>query len=539
MSAKESGVVEAPCGPVQGKTFTFEDGKSVSAFLGIPFAKPPVGELRFKKPVPADHWTTVKKCDKFSPAFPYVSVFPGRELELSEEFLTVNVFAPEPIQQGQKKYPVLFYIHGGGFLIDDVSMLGDEGICKNLCSKDIVVVSIDYRLGIFGFFTLENEDVKGNYGMWDMALALKWTKQNILAFGGDPDKITVAGQSAGAAASDLLALSPITRDLFIQFISFAGTSFAEWLYMDSSHSRKVMIEYAKHLGAEITDSTTEEVNKQVFDFFKSCDASKLAVGIHPNPEFKFYPQNTLPLGPCFDGEFFPKPLEELRKEAPKKNVINGVTECEGLLFASAKVMQPELTFKQLVSQVLYSIRPDLPLDANHKFCTNALEKHNEEDELEHAKHCMNVASDFMFNAGAIKMTESYVSHGSTVYNYVFSYFRKGTLGLLEPALPFGAATHCMELPYLFGKSLFGGYEFKEEDREIVDRFTTYITNFIKTGDPNSSKFPEKWNPSTKGHEGTYFLFGQNEFCNRDNFCGGDRAKKWDRIFKENPRKSHI
>lgn len=167
----------------------------------------------------------------------------------------------------------------------------------------------------------------------DMALALKWVKSNIDSFGGDPNQITVCGQSAGAVSTDLLTLSPVTRDLFSRAIIFAGTSNGEWLYMDSDLSRTVMVEYAKHLGANITGTTKEEIDRQTLGFLTQLDASNLALGIRPNPDFKFYPKLTIPLGPCYDNEFFPKSLDELRKESPKKNVINGVTEYEGLLFS--------------------------------------------------------------------------------------------------------------------------------------------------------------------------------------------------------------
>jgi carboxylesterase 2 len=108
-----------------------------------------------------------------------------------------------------------------------------------------------------------------------------------------------------------------------------------------------MIEYAKYLGAEITASSTEEVDKQVADFYKKADAMKLGLGIHPDPEFKFYPNNTIPLGPCYDGEFFPKSLEDLRKEAPKKRTIAGVTEYEGLLFCE---------FCKVYTNTIYSVK---------------------------------------------------------------------------------------------------------------------------------------------------------------------------------------
>lgn len=105
--------------------------------------------------------------------------------------------------------------------------------------------------------------------------------------------------------------------------------------MDSDLNRKVMVEYAKHLGAQITGKTTKEINHQVREFFKQCDAKQLALGVNPSREFKFYPDFVIPIGPCIDGDFFPKPLAELRKVAPKKSIINGVTHHEALLFCGS------------------------------------------------------------------------------------------------------------------------------------------------------------------------------------------------------------
>jgi hypothetical protein len=104
--------------------------------------------------------------------------------------------------------------------------------------------------------------------------------------------------------------------------------------MDWELSRKVVIEYAKHLGCKVEGKTNEEINREVFNFYKKCDANQLALGVNPNPEFKFYPDLSIPLGPCYDNDFFPKSLDELREEAPKKSVINGITEFEGLLFGN-------------------------------------------------------------------------------------------------------------------------------------------------------------------------------------------------------------
>jgi acetyl esterase/lipase len=244
----------------------------------------------------------VKDCRTFKPSFPYVPFIPGEIVNCSEDALYLNVFVPErKDSKPLNNLPVFFFIHGGGFFLDGASKFGDEGICKYLCSKDVIIVTINYRLGILGFLTLEHEDFKGNYGLWDMAMALKWTKENISAFGGDPNNITVGGQSAGGMATDILASSPHTwrnfrlkilklfLDLFDKIITLGGTANSEWLNLDGTLSRKVMIEYAKYLGAEVNGKSASEINQQVGEFYKQVDVMKLGTGVLPNPKFKFYP----------------------------------------------------------------------------------------------------------------------------------------------------------------------------------------------------------------------------------------------------------
>jgi len=145
---------------------------------------------------------------------------------------------------------------------------------------------------------------------------------------------------------------------------------------------------------------------------------------------------------------------------------------------------------------------------------------------------VDIASDLLFNHGAWKMGEARTALGDTVYNFVFTYYRKGSIGPMAALLPFEAATHCMELPYFFGQSIVSDFQPGAEDAEIVDRFTTYLTNFVKTGNPNSEKFPEKWEPVRPDALDHYFLFGQTEFGMRDNICEG-RPKVWDRLLSEN------
>ncbi|KAI6175346.1 Carboxylic ester hydrolase [Aphelenchoides bicaudatus] len=531
MKIEKSPVVNASCGPIQGRLFDFEDGHKALAFQGIPFARAPIGELRFKKPEALPKWSEVRDCSQFSTMFHCVPSVETTQ-KMSEDSLHLNVFTPVQSDK-HEKFPVLFFIHGGGFVVDSAKSLGDEEICRLLCSKGIIVVTCEYRLGIFGFLTLKNGEAKGNYGLWDTTFALKWTVDNIEAFGGDSKNITVAGQSAGGVAADLLSLSPHSRDLFQQLILMAGTSDYELLNMNPKNMQSVFVEYAKHLGAEINKS--EPVDEQVYKFYKECDAERLALGVRPVPEFKFWPDMRFLIGPCYDNDFFPKQLDELKKEAPRKRIINGLTEHEGLILTVQKAFQPQLSWFDVISDSLKSIRPDFSEELRDKFVTQAIGK--VENDPEFAKRCVQVLSDIMMNSGSLKTTETRTKHGDHVYNYVFGYYKKGTLGGMEQFLPFAGATHCMELPYLFGKNLFGDFKIEDVDEEVVDQFTTSLSNFVKTGSPNNTGCSEKWKEFTPDNDVPYFYFGQNVFETRKGFCS--RSSVWNQIFSEHKRKVEL
>lgn len=200
----------------------------IAVYKGVPYAKPPVGELRFRSPQPLERWEGIRSAFDYAPvsmqqtpgidkdSFWTKEMHPtGPEYEVSEDSLYLNIFTPA--RDDQAMLPVLFYIHGGGFTGGYPSEI--EFDWEHMARKGMVVVSIQYRLGIFGFLASDSlsdvytEDGKGNYGIEDQIAALAWTKRNIKAFGGDPDKITIAGQSAGAMSVQCLLTSPLTEGM--------------------------------------------------------------------------------------------------------------------------------------------------------------------------------------------------------------------------------------------------------------------------------------------------------------------------------------
>lgn len=194
----------------------------ISDFMGIPYAKPPVGELRYAAPQPPVPWEGERACTEFGPSC-IQPVRPGaKAYEMSEDCLYLNVYTPA--KTAEEKLPVLFWIYGGGFTTGtstDPEMLGES-----LCEKGVVVVTINYRCGVLGFFALpELEEKNGrvvNAGTLDQIAALRWVQANIAAFGGDPERVLVFGQSAGGMSTRMLLTSPLTRGLFSRVVVHSG-----------------------------------------------------------------------------------------------------------------------------------------------------------------------------------------------------------------------------------------------------------------------------------------------------------------------------
>ncbi|PAV74288.1 hypothetical protein WR25_24828 [Diploscapter pachys] len=220
--------VETEQGAIKGQVFETDEGIRAEAYKGIPFAEPPVGDLRWRLPVEKKSWRGVRDALNYSSACIQFHDF-GYKIKYnqSEDCLYLNVFTPNSSIR-DPLLPVLVFIHGGTFVSGSGSdCLNMTTIARNFLDRGIVFVTINYRLGALGF--LENqEDELTNFGIWDMIMALKWTKQNIQKFGGNSSQITIMGQSSGAAATSLLALIDQTKDLVSRAIIVSGSFHATW-----------------------------------------------------------------------------------------------------------------------------------------------------------------------------------------------------------------------------------------------------------------------------------------------------------------------
>ncbi|GBO31749.1 Acetylcholinesterase-1 [Araneus ventricosus] len=262
-------LVHAPSGPIQGTSKTLHGGP-VQVFLGIPYAEPPVGDQRFLKPKPVKPWTKTLDATNLPPAciqytkypFPWYDDLPGK----SEDCLYLNIYTPIDAKKGSN-LAVLFWIHGGGFVygssrldLYDASALALHG--------NVVVVIINYRLGVLGFLTSNTTDAPGNIGMYDMLTALQWVNNNIESFGGDKERITLIGESAGSMSISLFCVSPLTKGLFSKAIMESGTTIALTLNQ-LKHNLGFSQKVAEIVGCASDDKTIESDPESVVGCLRS------------------------------------------------------------------------------------------------------------------------------------------------------------------------------------------------------------------------------------------------------------------------------
>ncbi|XP_030060308.1 fatty acyl-CoA hydrolase precursor, medium chain [Microcaecilia unicolor] len=225
--------VTTKSGKLKGKLMKVKGtDRHVNAYFGIPFAKPPIGQLRFSPPQPAEPWNGVRDATSYPPwcvqnvkAFtelPYILKNENYPHTVSEDCLYLTVYAPaDTSKNARARLPVMVWIHGGGLLVGDASTYDGSAL---VAYENVVVVTIQYRLGFLGFFSTGDEHARGNWAFMDQVAALKWVQENIESFGGDPDSVTIFGNSAGATSVSILVLSPLAKGLFHKAIIESGSA---------------------------------------------------------------------------------------------------------------------------------------------------------------------------------------------------------------------------------------------------------------------------------------------------------------------------
>ncbi|MDD5428981.1 MAG: carboxylesterase family protein, partial [Candidatus Omnitrophica bacterium] len=325
---KEAPVVMLDSGPISGRIT-----EGVREYLGIPYAAAPIGKLRWKIPKDVPAWTNVRKCTEFGPSCPQPPTMRNLE-KISEDCLYLNVWTAAG--SSADKLPVMVWIHGGAWNFGSSSFEEYNGV--NLANKGVVVVNFNYRLGPFGFWTHprlsmeSSRDVSGNYGFLDAIMALWWVQFNIDAFGGDPDNVTIFGESAGAVNVTLLMVSPLAKGLFHRAIAESGGpvgiqylipqvtgDMAASLKMGKALAVKLKCDKADDVVASMRRKTTEDI-LEAYDF---------KMGLFGKGLF---------FGPVFDGWALPKDPAKVYSSGDQYNVpiIIGSNKDEGTDFITAE-----------------------------------------------------------------------------------------------------------------------------------------------------------------------------------------------------------
>nr|CDJ97604.1 Carboxylesterase domain containing protein [Haemonchus contortus] len=220
-------ILELKPGRVHGFEYSTKGGEVAEVFLGIPYAAAPVGELRFEKPVPVVPWKGVRNGTHFGATCHPHARKSALSPDPSEDCLTLNVIRPKRTAPAGG-YPILLWVHGGGYEIGSASLYGFKGFADIYIPHDIIVVTLQYRLGVYGFFSSGDSRMPGNLGLFDMAEAVKFVYENAENMGADPSRITAWGLSAGGAGVGQLLLSPVSRDYIARSIEMSGSPWVSW-----------------------------------------------------------------------------------------------------------------------------------------------------------------------------------------------------------------------------------------------------------------------------------------------------------------------
>ena len=468
----------APAMAADGPIITVETGKlqgvaatgnsPVQIFRGIPFAKPPVGDLRWREPRPAAHWDGVRPADQFGPRCMQKHMWDDmffRSPKADEDCLYLNVWTPANLARGATaKLPVLVYIYGGGFIAGTSDEPRYDGAAT--AAQGVVVVTLNYRLGIFGFFThpqLTGESphkASGNYGLLDQAAALAWVRRNIAAFGGDPKRITVGGESAGSMSVSGMMVSPLTRNLIAGAIGESGSSLLPY------HPRKLAESEADGMRfAEVLQAPT-------LAQLRAIPADKLL-------DVQNYQGASW--GPVIDGYYFTEDPEATYAagKAAKAPLLVGSNSQEGAANWILGDMAPTVANYRSGVQKSFGANAD-----------RVLQLYPAASDADVIRAATELASDRFIAASTWNWFDHQRKTGWPTFYYYYTRVRPApTAYKANGPAPYGAV-HSAEIEYALGNlDANPSYAWTDADRKVSATMNGYFVNFIKTGNPNGQGLP--------------------------------------------------
>ncbi|XP_015729476.1 fatty acyl-CoA hydrolase precursor, medium chain-like isoform X2 [Coturnix japonica] len=450
--------------------------RSVNVFLGLPFAKPPVGPLRFSEPQPPEPWKGVRDATSYPPMclqdkvlgqFESDFVTTRKEkfiLQMSEDCLYLNIYTPVSTEK-QEKLPVFVWIHGGGLAFGSASPYDGSALAA---FENTVVVVIQYRLGILGYFSTGDKHARGNWGYLDQVAALQWIQENIIHFGGDPGSVTIFGESAGGISVSALVLSPLAKGLFHRAISESGVAI-RLLFTERPEEEAQGIAAAsgceKSSSAALVECLSEKTEEEMEQITLKFPLAFISSSV--------------------DGVFFPKSPTQLLSEKAINAVpyIIGVNNCE-FGWGLPNMMKFPDFIHGLDKEVAYQVLQNQiagPLERSNsdivdlvfnEYMGKAQSRAQVRDGL------LDALGDHVFVFPAIEVARYHRDAGHPVYFYEFQHRPSSTI-----APEFVKADHGSEIAFVFGKPFLAGNA-TEEENKLSRTVMKYWSNFARNGNPN-------------------------------------------------------
>ncbi|XP_030830218.1 cholinesterase 1 [Strongylocentrotus purpuratus] len=461
---------------------------SAAAYTRIPYTEPPLGELRFRRPVPKviegdfDATRTSVACPQaLQPLFKI-------DMDMSEDCLTLDVFVPEPKPLSAA---VMVWIHGGGYVVGAGSI--PEALPVPLAvMNDVIVVTINYRLNILGFIVLGEEDVsEANVGMLDQRQALVWVQENIAAFGGDPSRVTIFGESAGGMSVSLHVLSPMSKGLFSGAILQSGAVTSQWSYGTLAEGEETAFVYGRALNC------SQNTHRELAECLRGIPADDIVSYLASNPPEAY----THAIRPFVDGEFIPRDPKEMYAagEVNEVSIMIGCLSEEGTMI----IIPPDASLESSDRPVLDKTNYDglLPVFIRNVDelvkDTAALVYMSPEEmmkaEPEYTDVIVDCMGDFFFLCPSFEAADHLSAAGLPTYKYIMSH--RPSVSIWGKGMTWLGATHGEDIAYTFGAPflldildpdqsyLLTGL-FNEEEVELAVQVMRYWSNFAKTGNPN-------------------------------------------------------
>jgi para-nitrobenzyl esterase len=469
----------------------------IKMFKGIPFGAPPIGDLRWREPQPVQNWTGIRKTNHFGPRamqLPIYSDMVFRSDGMSEDCLYLNVWSPA--KTGNEHLPVLVYFYGGGFSAGDGSELRYDG--ESMARTGIVTVTVNYRLSVFGFFAhseLTKESPhhsSGNYGLLDQNAALQWVQKNIVAFGGDPKKITIAGESAGSSSVNAQMASPLSKNMIAGAIGESGSL----LGVNPVASLKDVEKAGADFATALKVNSLAELRAMPADQLLKATASA-GVGRFPI---------------CVDGYFFPKSPLDIYEKGEQAHVPllvgwNSQEMAHQMVLGSDK---PTLENYKKAIEKLYEEKS-----------AEALAVYSASSDEEVEQVATDLASDRFIGFSTWRWSDMHgKTGGKPVYRYLYARPRPEIRHANDSAKDGSAhkassiptargAVHSAEIEYALGNLPTNRvFDWQPDDYRVSEIMKTFFANFIKTGNPNGLGVPE-WPTANSRSTAQFMLIDVN------------------------------